>query len=1438
MSDSKSYRIRTNVLDDSDKYLRMKLDQDFDQLDVLSLSISQQQAYESFCSDYGAVVGRVVVNRGFGVPNVRVSIFVPLQDEDRDNEEIRDLYPFEQPTDKNENGIRYNLLPKNRQYDCHTPLGSMPSKREILDNDTMIEVYEKYYRYSTVTNSAGDFMIFGVPVGYHTIHMDADLSDIGYLSIKPYHFIAEGRDPNEFASPNKFRETSNLNNAVHIESRDKGITVRPFWGDTDNCEVGISRLDFTLSHELKTYALFMGSVFTDNDKNSVNKNCRPRRKMGNMCEVATSEGTVEMIRKTPQGTVEDFNVEGGRVIDENGAWSYLVPLNLDAVVTDEFGNQVPSEDPDIGLSTRASVRFKIGMDVVGGEGRLRKRAKYLVPHNPDTYFDSDYSFGQGTSDQHFKDLHWNKLYTVSNHIPRYQGNRGVFIINNRNFVGVKDVDGCPATNNPFPFNRINPKFIPLFNILCVIFTIITFLVWFLNAVLIPIINLIIKAIRKVIEIINNIIGTIEDIVCQCWKIGKPINIKILCCSFTGDDGNAIPKPSFVKCVDVGCGDNTTYVPGCSEGSEGWDAIGGGGGGNNTLNNNRKDLMQCLETQLADSLNLYEFDFYNDWVNGTLYHFLYKYKVRDGDGGKTKPKLCAYNCADFSDNFSNDDDYVDSGTGANQYNNCKGANSIADTCDEGSATDTTYTEFTDGAIMFTKDGEMFYPPITHGGEQKLFASDIINLGSFIDCDPDGSPSIMEGLSPTSYKLPPLFTQYQAFDGDSDPAITGMQPLFFNLDCIKGLTTEVYHCTNHKRLCEIDVDVDEVDTDNTNQPDGCINEPDMSDNRLGRDVITYYASNSDDQAFSGPIDSTIGDSCNGYFTLWVDNGGDYQNYRELTDPGSEKPNYFERSYYFYFGLKPGATAYEKTISKFFDSCDPSDENRLIIELENLTNVTTLGASDGAIDITVLNGTADYDYSWSGPNGYSSTIKNKNASNGDISGIEPGFYTVNVIDSEGSKGSATFQVKGPPPLSCFHEIVQQPTHENADDGQLLITVNNGSPDYTIEIGDTNGNIIKDETISGNDYTFSGLSADSYNYYVTDSSSPSQECSGTTTITAPPELEVTATTKDVSCFNKNDGEVSLEFDGSAPVSVTAETTNNNTYYQENGTTYSGLDGGATSTNPDSFDYTITVKDATGQKVQKVVTINEPSKLRFDTLNIEHMFCHDYPSGEITFQMAGGNPDYNADIDKNGNDFSTYSGFDDSTTINETGLIDGNYQIDITDSSGCTENTGFTIFNPDPIEIADITADASNGEVRITAGGGNPVSPINQGTYAFRISECECLENSDPNPCSPITPSNSGGLISDDYHYGDGGSGDQLTLVDGSDFDNSCDDDNNNVFEHSFVYKIEIMDTRALNELGGQSCGGLGECVATEHIVVEYDSNGNMTGTYDNVDNGNLDEC
>ena len=398
---SKSFRIRTTPGNDNG-YLKVNVDlnQNYDHLEILSLKISQNDDYQSFCAEYGVIAGRVIINNGFGVPNVRVSIFVPVDETDLSDPVKSAIYPYTEPfpDQKNKNGIRYNVLPKNQQTLDHTPVGTFPKKREVLDNNTTLEIYEKYYKYTTTTNEAGDYILFGVPVGDHFLHYDMDVSDIGFLSVRPFELIEQGYSDDLFKDRFKFKSSNNLDSLPQIFSENIPVRVEPYWCDSLSVgnALGINRYDISINNlELIPTAIFMGSVFTDDEKDSLNKNCKPAREMGKMNEVITGPGNIEAIRRTVDGTIEKYSFKG-TPIDENGNWSLLVPMNIRKVVTDEFGNLVPSPDGIKGVATEGDYRFRISMDATSNDQRLRQRAKFLVPNT-----NNNFNFGEYSS-QDFK----------------------------------------------------------------------------------------------------------------------------------------------------------------------------------------------------------------------------------------------------------------------------------------------------------------------------------------------------------------------------------------------------------------------------------------------------------------------------------------------------------------------------------------------------------------------------------------------------------------------------------------------------------------------------------------------------------------------------------------------------------------------------------------------------------------------------------------------------------------------------------------------------------------------------------------------------------------------------------------------------------------------------------------------------------------------------
>ena len=242
----KSYRIKANL--GVDQVLNVSIKQDIDLYEVLSLRLRREDVYRLHASNYGVIVGRVLANDAFGVPNAKVSVFIPISDEDSLRGDISQLYPYTSTRDQNDDNIRYNTLPNYSTGECHVPVGTFPKKQLVLDNDSVLEVYDKYYKYTTVTNKSGDYMIFGVPSGEHTLHVDVDLSDIGVLSQKPRDFLYKGYSISMFDSPTQFKSSTNLDNLAQIMSQDAGVNVYPFWGDAGVNQIAVTRKDINLQY--------------------------------------------------------------------------------------------------------------------------------------------------------------------------------------------------------------------------------------------------------------------------------------------------------------------------------------------------------------------------------------------------------------------------------------------------------------------------------------------------------------------------------------------------------------------------------------------------------------------------------------------------------------------------------------------------------------------------------------------------------------------------------------------------------------------------------------------------------------------------------------------------------------------------------------------------------------------------------------------------------------------------------------------------------------------------------------------------------------------------------------------------------------------------------------------------------------------------------------
>lgn len=389
---NKSQRVYFNPEDgETDKFVKVKLEQDTDSFEFMSMSISTKDIYQDFNADYGVLVGRVLANGGIGIPNAKVSIFIPLDDDDAEDSDIYSIYPYTTPRDKNKEGKRYNLLPRvsrinpdTGQIEPKQAFGSFPIKEETVTNPPFLDVYKKYYKYTALTNSAGDYMIYGVPTGTQTIHLSVDITDIGKYSMNPAAMVTNlGYSPNLFTDNNtRIKPSNDLNDLPNIETQEITVDIVPFWGDDEVFEIGITRQDFRVRATLVNTFVMFGSAFTDsvetlrgwdtgtqneirdlyyvvpnNDRNENNNDAYgasiSTKRIGTITEkIYTyppefSDAYIDSGLADPENDMVLLDPSNYSVFKRNGDFVFIINCNRDKILTNDVGEETPTTYDDV-----------------------------------------------------------------------------------------------------------------------------------------------------------------------------------------------------------------------------------------------------------------------------------------------------------------------------------------------------------------------------------------------------------------------------------------------------------------------------------------------------------------------------------------------------------------------------------------------------------------------------------------------------------------------------------------------------------------------------------------------------------------------------------------------------------------------------------------------------------------------------------------------------------------------------------------------------------------------------------------------------------------------------------------------------------------------------------------------------------------------------------
>ncbi len=396
----------------------------------------------------------------------------------------------------------------------------------------------------------------------------------------------------------------------------------------------------------------------------------------------------------------------------------------------------------------------------------------------------------------------------------------------------------------------------------------------------------------------------------------------------------------------------------------------------------------------------------------------------------------------------------------------------------------------------------------------------------------------------------------------------------------------------------------------------------------------------------------------------------------------------------------------------------------------NIGCFGAATGSISSVVGGGTGTYTYSWTGPDGYSSTDPNP-------SGLIAGEYCLTLTDQNSCTSESCITLTEAVGVTVTPNVFAYANGFNVSceglcDGSLQVVLSGGTGMLTTTWSGPNG-------FSGSGLVLSDLCAGLYVLTTEDENGCMQD------------TEIELTTPDALILELD----APLFAGGTEIACTGES---------NGSVFSTISGGIPGyiiswTGPDGFSssslnisnlfagtYLLQITDAGGCTVNGTVTLNEPATPLTATAiagtypSGNNISCLGSSDGSIDITPAGGIPPYTYNwLGPNG--FS-------QTTQNVSGLAAGEYVLVVIDANNCTYTLIVELDEPATALTTSVIIDSevlcqgtNTGAIQVIAEGGSPVYTIQwigeggfvsdqfsisnlvSGTYTYLVSDANgCL--------------------------------------------------------------------------------------------------------------------
>jgi gliding motility-associated-like protein len=304
-----------------------------------------------------------------------------------------------------------------------------------------------------------------------------------------------------------------------------------------------------------------------------------------------------------------------------------------------------------------------------------------------------------------------------------------------------------------------------------------------------------------------------------------------------------------------------------------------------------------------------------------------------------------------------------------------------------------------------------------------------------------------------------------------------------------------------------------------------------------------------------------------------------------------------------------------------------------------------------------------------------------------VPAGNYVVLVTDADGCEATASITIGQPPAIQLVCSQLTPVTVTGGSDGKAQLEIFGGIEPYTIN---WTGPVSGAQTMPTHGIaTISDLSAGVYNITVLDSIG----CSTTCTVTINSlgcNLLMDIAVENVSCPGADDGAIHIDvFNATEP--ITYDWTDNS------------LDGMSDPTGLEPGTYIVLIIDEPGCMLGALIMVNEPDTLKITCSEISPTQTVGGNDGKGGVTITGGTKPFT---------ISWTGAADGSLTTNNSGtitipdLVEGDYDIIVTDANGCEASCSFSIAGPlcDWVVAASVQdascAGESDGGISLTIDG------------------------------------------------------------------------------------------------------------------------------------------